>query len=107
MRKCVRAARSQPQPNNFFKLNRMRNWVGRENFLESLLTAFILYNITASMTSDMKTSEGRDSGYGIRGSGFGYRPLGLWPVFEFPFLDLMPWHLPLSPVYRLLPAPST
>jgi hypothetical protein len=46
----------EPQSNNLFKFKRMRNRVGRENFLKSRLTAFILNNILASMTRDMGIS---------------------------------------------------
>ena len=49
------APRSVPC-DNFFKFNRMKNWVGTDNFLKSRLTPFILNNILASMTRDMGIS---------------------------------------------------
>jgi len=49
----MHAPRSPQQSDNLFKFNKMRNRVGRKNLLESLLTAFILNNIMASMPRDV------------------------------------------------------
>jgi hypothetical protein len=48
----MRAPRSPPQSDNPFKFSMMRNRAGPESFLKSRLTAFILNNILASMSSD-------------------------------------------------------
>jgi len=50
----MRAPRSEPQSDNLFKFNMMRNRVGLDNSLESRLTDFIFNDITASMTRDSR-----------------------------------------------------
>jgi len=50
----MQAPSSQPQSDNSFKFNSMKNRVVPENFLKLLLTSFILNNIMGvSMTRDV------------------------------------------------------
>jgi hypothetical protein len=47
---------SQPQSDNLFEINRMRNRGEREDSLKSRLTACVLNNITGSRTKDIAIS---------------------------------------------------